>query len=312
VTGLALLVGGLVSVVLALLNMQDWGLTAPVTLALLGIGAALLTGFVVVERHTRRPLIALNLLGIPAVTGSPFALFAIQFSILGLTVYLTLYLQLALGYSPAAAGALVLPTVIIAAFLAISIGRMTDTIGARALTAGSMLLAAVSLATIAVQCDQLEVLVLLPAFLAFGVARPIATVAGTLATVGATPIEVRGLASGLVTQSRQIGAVLGVAILGLALTGLEISKRDELLRGVDASFGQHRREALDGILAGSSSAQTDLKQLTPAKRHQVRQAAATAFVAGFRVAMLLTAGLAAAAAVLSWLLLKPTVPRRRE
>jgi hypothetical protein len=111
---------------------------------------------------------------------------------------------------------------------------------------------------------------------------------------------------------RQIGAVLGVAVLGLALTGLEMSKRDQLLRGVDANFGQHRREALDGILAGSSSAETHLKQLSPTKRQEVHKAAASAFVAGFRVAMLLTAGLAAAAAVLSWVLLRPAVARRRE
>lgn len=292
--------------------MQDWGPTAPVTLALLVSGVALLTGFVVVERRVSHPLIALNLLEIPQVTGSLFALFAIQFAILGLTVYLTLYLQLALGYGPAVAGALTLPTVMIAPFLAISVGRMTDTIGTRALTAGSMTLAAAALAAIGVLCDQLEVLVLLPAFLVFGIARPVATVAGASATVGAIPIEARGLASGLVTQSRQIGAVLGVAVLGLVLTGLEMSRRDQLLRGVDANFGQHRRDALDGILAGSARAQRHLNVLTPFKRHQVHAAAANAFVAGFRVAMLITAGLAAAAALLSWQLLKAPSTRRRE
>ena len=311
VRGLVLLVGGLVSVVLALLNMQDWGVTAPATLALLAGGVALLTGFVAVERGAAHPLIALNLVRIPAVTGSLFALFAIQFAILGLTVYLTLYLQLVLGYSPAAAGALVLPTVVIAPFVAVSVGRMTDRIGTRGLTASSMLLAALSLAAIGVLCDQLNVVVLLPAFLAFGIARPIATVAGSSATVGATPIEIRGLASGLVTQSRQLGAVMGVAVLGLVLTTLELSRRDQLLRGVDAGFGQHRRTTLDGILAGSASAQMHLHALTPAKQHQVHHAAATAFVAGFRVAMLLTAAIAAAAALVSWLLLRPTGRQRR-
>ena len=199
---------------------------------------------------------------------------------------------------------------IIAPFVAVSVGRMTDRIGTRGLTAGSMLLAALSLAAIGVLCDRLEVVVLMPAFLAFGIARPIATVAGSSATLGATPIEVRGLASGLVTQSRQLGAVLGVAVLGLVLTSLELSRRDQLLRGVDAGFGQHRRTALDGILSGSASAQLHLHALTPGKQHQVHQAAATAFVAGFRVAMLVTAGIAASAALVSWLLLRPTARQR--
>jgi EmrB/QacA subfamily drug resistance transporter len=302
--GLALLVVGLVCVVLALLNMQDWGPSAPVTLALLTGGVALLAGFVTVERRAPHPLIGLQMLRIPAVTGSLCALFAIQFAILGVTVYLTLYLQLALGYSPAVAGALTLPTVVLAPLLSTSIGRMTDRVGTRALTAGSMLLAAAGLALIWLLADLREVLVLIPAFVAFGIARPIATIAGAAATIGASPAEARGLSSGLATQARQLGAVLGVAVLGLVLTGLEISRRNQLLRGIDASFGHRRREALDGILAGSARANQLLHALSPPKQHAVSEAATTAFVSGFRGAMLVTALLAAAAALASWLLVR--------
>lgn len=304
VRGLALLVGGLVSLVLALLNMQDWGPSAPVTLALLSGGVALLAMFVAVERRSAHPLIGLQMVRIPAVTGSLCALFAIQFAILGLTVYLTLYLQLALGYSPATAGALTLPTVVLAPLLATSVGRMTDRVGTRALTAGAMLLAAAGLAAISLLAHQRDVLLLMPALLAFGIARPIATVAGAAATIGATPPEERGLSSGLATQARQLGAVLGVAVLGTVLTGLEIARRKQLLGGIDASFGHRRREALDGILAGSARAGQLLHALSPAKQHAVKEAASTAFISGFRVAMLVTALLAAAAAVISALLLR--------
>jgi hypothetical protein len=175
-----------------------------------------------------------------------------------------------------------------------------------------MLLAAVGLAAIWLLADRRNVWLLLPAFLAFGIARPVATIAAAAGTVGATPREARGLSSALVTQARQIGAVLGVAVLGLVLTGLEIARRNELLRGVDASFGHRRREALDGILAGSGRAQQLLDVLSPAKQHAVRQAAATAFVSGFRGAMLVTALLAATAAVASVLLQRPHARPRRE
>jgi hypothetical protein len=99
--------------------------------------------------------------------------------------------------------------------------------------------------------------------------------------------------------------VLSVAVLGLTVTGLEIAKRNQLLRGVDSDFGQHRREALDGILAGSDHAQRLLHALTPAKQHAVHEAAATAFISGFRIAMLITAVLAAAGALAAWLLHRP-------
>jgi EmrB/QacA subfamily drug resistance transporter len=306
VTGFALLVGGLVCLTIALLNLQDWGPRALVTLSVLAAAVVLLTGFVAVEHRSEHPLINLKLLRIPTVSGSLCALFAIQFAILGLTVYLTLYLQNVLGYSPALAGALTLPTVAAAPLLAAAVGRRTDREGTRLLTSGSMLLASVALVCIALLAAHRQVALLLPAFLVFGIARPVATVAGTVGTVGAIPRAARGLATALVTEARQLGAVMGVAVLGLVLTGLEIARRRELLTGVDSNFGQRRRAALDGILANSSHAQRLLQAVPAARRGEVRDAAASAFISGFRAAMLLAAVLAVAASVVSWRLLKPT------
>jgi EmrB/QacA subfamily drug resistance transporter len=302
--GLGLLVGGLLSLVLALLNMQDWGPGSAVTISLLAAGSALLVAFVVVERSTPQPLVDLQLLRIPSVAGCLCALFAIQFAILGLTVYLTLYLQHVLGYSPAVAGALTLPTVAAAPLLAGSVGRMSDRIGARLLTWGSMLLAAVGLVAISLLAGRREVLLLLPAFLAFGIARPVATVAATSGTVGAIPRDARGLSSALVTEARQLGAVLGVAVLGLVLTAFEIARRNQLLKGIDAGFSHLRREALDGIIAGSGTANEFLHRLTPAAQHAAHAAAATSFVSGFGAAMLVTAVLSGLAAAASWVLLR--------
>jgi hypothetical protein len=173
------------------------------------------------------------------------------------------------------------------------------------LVSGFLVLAAAGVGLIWLLADRREVLLLLPAFLAFGIARPVVTIAGTSGTVGGAPREQRGLSSALATESRQIGAVLGVAVLGLALTALEIARRNQLLRGVDSTFGHRRREALDGLLAGSSKAQQLLRVLSPIKQHEAREAAATAFISGFRGAMLVVFVLLCAAAVTSGILLRP-------
>ena len=73
-----------------------------------------------------------------------------------------------------------------APLLAGSVGRMTDRVGTRLLTSGSMLLAAVAIAAVWLLADHRSVGLLLPAFLAFGVARPIATV-----ELGPEPFKVR-------------------------------------------------------------------------------------------------------------------------
>jgi hypothetical protein len=149
-----------------------------------------------------------------------------------------------------------------------------------------MLLASAALVWIAIFAAHQQIALLLPAFLAFGIARLIATVAGTAGTIAAIPRAARGLSSALVTEARQLGAVMGVAVLGLVLTGLEVTRRRDLLAGVDSSFGQRPRAALDGILANSIHTRHLLAVLTPTHRAAIKQAAASAFLSGFRAAML--------------------------
>lgn len=300
--GFLLLVGGLVALTLPLLNMQDWGPGSAATIGLLAASLLLLTAFVVVERRSAHPLVRIELLRDPAVAGLLLALFAIQFTILGLTVYLTFYLQHVLGYGPALAGLLALPTVAAAPLLATPTGRLTDRHGTRWPTAAAMALAAAALVAIALLARREEVLLLLPAFLAFGIARPVATVAGTAGAVGAIPRADRGLASALVTQSRQLGAVMGVAVLGLVLTSVELDERARLLDGVDARMSHADRAALDGILAGSDEGARLLARLPPPARTAAQDGAATAFVSGFHAAMLVSAGLALAGGLAALLL----------
>ena len=304
IVGLGLLVAGLVPLVLAIIGAES--LAPPIALALGGAGIGVLAGFAMFELRAEFPLIDLRLLRIRVLSGSLWALFVLQFAILGVTVYVTMYLQNGLGYSPATAGLLVLPTVAVSPLISAQLGRMTDRRGARGLLSGAMLLAAVALALIAALADARMVLILLPAFLLFGIARPIALVAGSTAAIGAIRKEDSGLASGLATEARQLGAVMGVAVLGLVITVLESARRSSLLSRVDSSFDTAQREALDGILAGSSKAQALLDALPSAAREAAHQAATAAFIDAFQWAMAITAALAFTAAVLSWVQLKPS------
>ena len=87
--------------------------------------------------------------------------------------------------SPAVAGALTLPAVVLAPFLAGWVGRSTDRHGTRGLTIGALLLASAAVLAIALLSGERVVLLLLFPLLAFGVARPVATIAGTAGAVGA-------------------------------------------------------------------------------------------------------------------------------
>jgi EmrB/QacA subfamily drug resistance transporter len=210
--GLVLLSTGLALLVAGLLHINEWplGLAA----AVLALSAVSLAGFVEVERHTAHPLIPLYLLERPEVAGSMVALVAIQGAVLGVTVYVVLFLQNGLGLSPLQAGAVLLPAMIWSALLSAYTGRLADRHGERSLVGFGLVVTAVGLAAIGLLARAEEALLLVPGLLVFGISRPfVFTPAGTGPLKAIEPEE-RGLASSLVTESRQVGAVLGVAALG--------------------------------------------------------------------------------------------------
>ena len=221
VPGLVLLTGGLATLVAGLLHLYQWPL-GPAA-GVLALSVLALAGFVVVERRSSHPLIPLHLLRKPEVAGSMVALMTIQGAVLGVTLYVVLFLQNGLGLTAIEAGAVLLPAMIWSALLSARTGRLADRHGERSLVGFGLLVAAAGLAAIGLVAPAEEALLLLPGLLVFGIARPfVFTPAGTGPLKAIAPEE-RGLASSLVTESRQVGAVLGVAVLGAVGASFEAS-----------------------------------------------------------------------------------------
>jgi MFS family permease len=157
----------------------------------------------------------------PGGASSLAALLAIQGAVLGVTVYVVLFLQNGLGLSAIEAGAALLPAMMWSALLSTWTGRLADRHGERRLVGGGLVLAAAGLAAIGLLAPTEEVLWLLPGLLAFGIARPFVFTPASTGPLEAIPTDERGLASSLVTESRQLGAVLGVAALGALAAAFE-------------------------------------------------------------------------------------------
>ena len=146
--GLVLLTAGLALLVAGLLHLNQWplGLAAGV----LAASALTLAAFVAVERRTEHALIPVYLLERPEVAGSMVALVAIQGSVLGVTVYVVLFLQNGLGLTAIQAGAVLLPAMIWSALLSARTGRLADRHGERLLVGFGLLVTAAGLAAIGV------------------------------------------------------------------------------------------------------------------------------------------------------------------
>src|SRR3954454_10407463 len=102
--GLGSLSGGLLMLVLALLRGNDEGWGSPLILGLLAGAAVMLAAFVAIEQRVAEPMLPLGLFRRRAFTGVQLAAFAVSASLFALFLYLTLYLQNYLGYSPLQAG----------------------------------------------------------------------------------------------------------------------------------------------------------------------------------------------------------------
>ncbi|MFF8551349.1 MFS transporter [Streptomyces sp. NPDC015501] len=215
VAGALLATAGTTLLVFALVRTSDHGWTSPATLTSLGGAVLLLAAFVAVELRTASPLLRPGLLkGRPVLTANLFCLLlaSAQF---GAFYFLSLHLQLVLGFGPTAAGLAFLPFCAGVVAGSVLAPRAIAVLGMRRLMAAGAVPAALGMAWFAATAavgGSFLVSVLGPSLLcSFGIGLCFVPL-GTAATTGVAPEET-GMASGLLNSSRQVGGSLGLAVL---------------------------------------------------------------------------------------------------
>ncbi|HEY1358985.1 MAG TPA: MFS transporter, partial [Thermoleophilaceae bacterium] len=136
--GVATFSAALFLLVLALLRGNDEGWGSTLIVSLFAASALLLASFVVIERRSKEPMLPLELFKRPAFTGVQVAAFAVSGSMFALFLYLTLYLQNFLGYSPIEAGVRYLPITIASFLVAPLAGAALARIQARVLMSAGL------------------------------------------------------------------------------------------------------------------------------------------------------------------------------
>jgi MFS family permease len=208
------LISGLFLLVLALLrgNQDGWGSTG-ILAALIGAGL-LLTCFVVVEQRSREPMLPLRLLRQRRFAGSQVAVFAIAASFFAVFLYLTLYVQTVLHFSPIQTGLVYLP----GTFLVCVVSGLTAQLGAKFSAAK---IASLGLALVGAGLAGMLVIgvgsswtALLPGMLVAAVGTGLFNPTGSELALKALPDEQSGLASGANDTFRQTGVAIGIAALG--------------------------------------------------------------------------------------------------
>jgi MFS family permease len=132
----------------------------------------------------------------------------------GIFLFVTLYLQNVLGYSPTEAGATFLPMTILIVIFAPIAGRLSDRIGSRWLMAGGLLLISLSLLLDTRFTATSTFWDILPPLVLGGIGMGFAMTPTTAAAMGSVPVDKAGVGSAVLNSMRQVGGSLGIAVLG--------------------------------------------------------------------------------------------------
>jgi EmrB/QacA subfamily drug resistance transporter len=259
-------------------NPSGWGSTEIV--ASLGGAVVLLMVFVAIELRSRNPMLELSLFRKPAFNGVSAVAFGLSAGMFAIFLYLTLYIQGALGYSPLQAGLRFLPLTLTSFFAAFAAGKLSNRVPIR-------ILLGVGLATVGVGLMLMRGLTvdsgwtaLLAGMVVAGIGIGITNPGIGQAAIGVVPPEKAGMGSGINTTFRQVGIATGVASLGAVFQAQISSRLSELLP--QAPSGLADAVSSGGVKAAAVGAPKGQVQ-------HVELAAKTAFVGAMNDLLLIAA-----------------------
>jgi EmrB/QacA subfamily drug resistance transporter len=292
--GLITFSGSLFCLVFALIRGNDEGWSSGMIVSLLVASAVLMVSFVAVEMAQERPMFDLTLFRKPAFVGASLAAFALSASMFAMFLYLTLYIQGVLGYSPFQAGLRFLPLSLISFFVAPVAGRLSARIPLRTLLGGGLMLVGVGLLLMGGLSESSGWTHLIPGFIIAGAGVGMANPSLATIAVGVVPPARSGMASGINNTFRQAGIATGIAGLGAIFQHQVTSKFVDALAGTPMAGRSH---ALAHAVSSGAGSQA-IDALPPASRAVVADAAQSAFVGGLNDILVVAGVVALVGAVL--------------
>jgi EmrB/QacA subfamily drug resistance transporter len=301
---------GLGGIVFAFIEAPSRGWQSPMVMAALVVGIAALSAFTWAERAQPSPMLPLALLRNREFAGANLLTLLLYAALGGGLFFLPLNLIQVQGLSATAAGAALLPFILVMFVLSRWAGGLVDRHGARRPLVVGPLIAAAGFALLALPGTRASYWTgFLPGIAVMGLGMAIAVAPLTTTVMNAVEPSASGTASGVNNAVSRVAGLLAIAIFGWLMA----SVFEPRLQAAMASAGL-RREVADAIwsqrdnlaaialppgLAGDAAA---------AARDAVHQA----FVAGYRWIMVASAGLSLASAAVAALWIggprRPTLP----
>jgi EmrB/QacA subfamily drug resistance transporter len=217
--GLALVSTGLFGVVYGLVRSQSLGWTSPEIVISLAVGALLVLAFVVYELRVDQPMLPMRFFSNRAFAVTNAVSLAMYFGMFGSIFFLSQFLQNVLHNSPLQAGVKLLVWTGATMIVSPLAGFFSERYGSRWFMVAGLSLQAVALGWLAAlaSVDQSYVSMIAPFVLA-GSGMALVFAPSANAILSSVKTEETGQASGATNAVRELGGVLGIAVLATVFT----------------------------------------------------------------------------------------------
>ncbi|MCU0495414.1 MAG: MFS transporter [Chloroflexaceae bacterium] len=300
--GALLVTLGLGGLVFGLIEVPYLGFSNPLVFGPLLGGVLLLGLFLLVEARSQQPMLPLALFRSRTFSGANLLTLLLYAALGGALFFVPFNLIQVQGYGPTAAGAALLPLILCLSLLSRWAGGLTARFGAKLPLVVGPLVAAVGFGLFALPGLGGSYWVsVFPAALVLGLGMAVTVAPLTTTVMGAVDERNAGIASGINNAAARVAGLLAIAMFGLLMATV---------------FGATFRAQLASLNLAPDLAQNLAAQsarwagielpagLTDADRAAVETLIAQAFLSGYRLVMLVAAGLALAGALSAALLVE--------
>ncbi|KUH37784.1 MULTISPECIES: MFS transporter [Streptomyces] len=285
---------GMIAVVYAIKEAAAHGARADV-FAAAAVGAGALVWFVRRQLRLPAPLLDMRLFQHRGFSGAVLADLLTILGLSGLIFFLSQFLQLVQGRSPLEAGLAELPAALGAVGAGLLAGIAARRFSVRSVVAGGLAAVGLALAALTVLDRTTGYPMLGVSLLVVGVGAGLAFTVTADVILSSVPKEQAGAASAVSETAYELGAALGIALLGSVVTG--VYRDFPTPPGVPAGTAAAAHESLGGAVEAA-------KVLPERSAEALLTAAQHAFVEGLRIAAGFGAAVLLATAVAAWFLLR--------
>lgn len=296
---------GLGGLVYGLIEAGSSSLSDPLVLTALAVGIAGIVGFLVVEARSHSPMMPLSLFRSRTFSGTNLLTLLLYGALGGVLFFVPFNLIQVQGYSPSVAGLVFLPFVLIMFFLSRWSGGLVGRYGAKLPLIIGPAIAAVGFSLFALPgIGGSYWTTYFPAIVVLGVGMAVTVAPLTTAVMGAVDASNSGVASGVNNAVSRVAGLLAIAVFGIFIVASFSSSLDSRLTTLNTP--DNVRQTIDQ--QRTKLTQIDLPQgVTGQQQIDLKQAINEAYIDGFRLIMLIGAGLALVSALAAGVLVEGKV-----